>query len=429
MDPNETIESLKKDLQTFIDSGKATDKAIADLKAQVEATTKALQEKQDFDRTFHLSGVDSGKVKFAATLGAFFARQIAKKEFGGNLDHVTGYQGEFKEMGEQMHSKAASFQVDSSGGLLVPTALLINEFVDNYRPDPETIFDLGARKVDLAPGTGTAVIPRKTGNSTSYTLSENGTPMVSALTLENVQITPHRHSVLTGISNRLMFSVPEIMRIWTEDMMREWDIASQLFALYGSGQNPQPTGLYNVGGVLSVDLAALTGDSAAGRFMSYTDIANLEDALLLADAPLKPSHGLLVHPRAVRQMKTERIAQYSGVTTQAGTMPVFANNAALASISSENLTKAIGYKFAANTQIVKNRTYGSSSAGMDVFFGDWSQLGVYNFGMKLKTSDQATVGGVNAWSNDLTYIMVDGEIDILVKQPKALVIGKGLIYA
>lgn len=107
-------------------------------------------------------------------------------------------------------------------------------------------------------------------------------------------------------------------------------------------------------------------------------------------------------------------------------MPVLANNAALASISSENIAKAIGYRFAVSTQMAKTRTIGGSSDGTDVFFGDWSQLAVYNFGMRLKTSDTATAGGVSAFESNLTHIMIDGEIDVLVRQPKALVLGTGI---
>lgn len=421
----EVIE-LEKNLQTLIDSGKANDKQLGDVRAELDATKKALQSVQDFQRTFHLSGKDSGTDRFAGVLGGAIARSMAAKHYNGNLDRVPGYQGEFKEMAEQMHEKAATYNVDADGGLLVPTALLINELVDTFRPSPSTIFDLGARKIDLAPGTGSAVIPVKDSNSTAYALAENGAPTMSALKFSNKQISPKRHAVISSISNRLMFSVPTIMQIWNDDMQREWDIMTQLFALYGTGQSPQPQGLYNTAGKLTVALNTLNGTATDGRTMSYTDIANLEDALLEADAPLSPSYGLLFAPKVLRQLKTERTKLYSGASTLDATMPVLANNAALASISSENIAKAIGYRFAVSTQMVKTRTIGGSSDGTDVFFGDWSQLAVYNFGMRLKTSDTATAGGVSAFESNLTHIMIDGEIDVLVRQPKALVLGTGI---
>jgi HK97 family phage major capsid protein len=425
---------LSKKLSEMADKGNATESQLKELKTSLEGVQKEIQNIKAFNNAYNVSGIESSHSKFAAALGGILARSMASQMHGkkalaavskSELDSVKGYSGEFKEMGEAIFEKAATFSIDSDGGLLVPTQLMVSEFVDNFRPDPETIFDLGARLIDLTPGTGIIVIPRKTGNSTTYTLSENGTPTLSKVSMETVELSPKRIAVLTSISNTLLFSQQAVLDIWQKDMLRELNISRQMFVLYGTGSNGQPLGLYSTPGINTVALNTITSDTN-GRAMSYTDVGFLEDALLSVDAPIGPNSAALFIPKLLKQMKQERVAQYSGASGNAGTLPILANNAALASISRDSIVKAIGYKIATLTNLVKTRTVGTSTDGTDVFFGNWEQARVYNWGTRVKTSDLAYAGGVSAFTDNVTHVQMESQFDTFFTNPANFVVGSGI---
>jgi HK97 family phage major capsid protein len=399
------------------------EKTIATVVEKMERIQADIKDMAQKAASFNVSGVadefgidrkDAGKFQAGSLLKALHAKSISQK-MGVALDRVEGYNGREKELGEQMITKAAEFGNDSSGGVFVPNSVL-GDFVDTLRPNERVLLDAGAKMVTLPSGTGTIQLPRKLTNTSGSDLAENGAPSNSDLTWELMTLAPHRTSALSSVSNRLTFSVADYVRILREDLIKTVLLRMQLAAIYGTGAAGQVLGIKNDPKALTLAL----GGGSAGKVSRYTDVAKFEDQLMSANADTTGAV-LITHPNVIRNMKAERVNQYSG---QTGGQPVFAFQPA--QMTNDQLRKQMGYEFQTLTQIKNDQTVGSDTDCADILFGRFDNLSFYTWGgMKLKVSDQATIGSLSAFTNNLQFIMADVEYDVLFRQPKELLVVTG----
>lgn len=419
-------EQIVNDLKGAIEQMKSLggmEQKVKEFSEKLESLEKSQKEMAQKAAAFNVSGVseefgvapeDARKFNAGALLKAIHAHAIAQNA-GVAVEKVAGYTGRERELAEQMKVKAAEFGQDGSGGLFVPHDIM-SDFVDTLRPSERLLVDAGARLVSLPAGTGTLSLPRKLSNSVAYDLAENGAPTTSDLTWEMRNLTPHRTSATSSVSNRLTFSVPGYVNILRDDLIKTVLLRMQFAALYGSGVAGAPMGLkYDP---KAATLAA--GGGSAGKTIRYTDVADFEDELMELDAALEGSV-LITHPRVIRNMKIERVKQFSGQTTGA---PVF--NFDSMRLDNAALDKAVGYPVKSYTAIPVNQTVGGDADCSDIFFGRADELSMYTWGgIAFKVSKEATVNGLSAFSNNLLHIQADVEYDVLWRQPKQMLVVTG----
>jgi len=420
-------EQIIKDLQGAIEQMKALggmDQKVKEYSDKLETLEKSVTEMKQKTAAFNVSGVseefgiapeDARKFNAAALLKSLHAHAIAQTA-GVNVEKVAGYNGRERELAEQMRTKAAEFGNDGSGGLFVPSDIMA-DFVDTLRPSDRILLDAGARMVNLPSGTGTLSLPRKLSNSVAYDLAENGVPTPSDLGWEMRNLTPHRTSATSSVSNRLTFSVPGYVNILRDDLIKTVLLRMQFAALYGTGNSGAPLGLKNDPKAATY---AADGAGSAGKTVRYTDVADFEDVLMELDASLEGSV-LITHPRVIRNMKIERVKQFSGQTTGS---PVLQFNTPR--LDNAALEKAVGYGIKSYTAIPVNQTVGGDTDCADIFFGRADELSMYTWGgVAFKMSKEATVNGLSAFSANLLHIQADVEYDILWRQPKQMLVVTG----
>lgn len=120
---------------------------------------------------------------------------------------------------------------------------------------------------------------------------------------------------------------------------------------------------------------------------------------------------LITNPKALRKLKKQRIAQFSGDT---GGSYI---NAPL--LTDESLSKAIGLNCYTTTQLPVNLVKGSSSDCTEVYFGNWSDLMIAQWG---SVEILATNIGGNAWAQNAIEVRLIFNCDIGVRSGASFVL-------
>jgi HK97 family phage major capsid protein len=287
------------------------------------------------------------------------------------------------EMGKKINKRAQGFYIPTdvltrdlnvttatAGGHTVATDLLSGSFIDMLR-NKMSVVNLGATMMnDLV---GNISIPRQTGGSTSYWVSESGAVTESAAAFDQVTLSPETVGAFSDISRRLLLqsslSVEAFVR---NDLATSLALEIDRAAINGSGSSNQPTGILNVSGIGSV-----TGGTN-GAAPDWADIVDLESAVAIDNADMG-TLGYLTNAKVRGKLLQTEKASSTGQF-------IWADNNTLR-----------GYHAEVSNQVPSTLTKGSSSVCSAIIFGNWNDLLIGTWGgidINIDTSTGSASGTV-----------------------------------
>lgn len=152
----------------------------------------------------------------------------------------------------------------TAGGDFVQTTVLGSSLIELLR-NRMAVKRLGA--VTLSGLTGNVAIPSQTAAATAAWGTEIATGSLSAQTIGQLSLTPHRLYALTAYSKQLLAqSTVDVEAFVRNDLMLILAIALDLAAIAGSGASSQPTGILNTSGIGSV---TFSGAATWAKMISF----------------------------------------------------------------------------------------------------------------------------------------------------------------
>lgn len=144
----------------------------------------------------------------------------------------------------------------TAGGNLVGTDLVPSSFIELLRARA-VVAGLGARM--LSGLVGNVAIPKQTGASTAYWLTNEATAITeSNHTFGQLSLTPKHVGAYTEVSRQLMMqSTPAVDQLVMDDFARVLALAIDKAALEGAGSGGEPTGISNTANIGSVSGGSL----------------------------------------------------------------------------------------------------------------------------------------------------------------------------
>lgn len=309
-----------------------------------------------------------------------------------------------KDVVEQATRKAIdSGTAGSGGGFVIPSEYLSEEFIETLRAN-SVLFRAGA--TELRDLTGKPVrIPRQIASGSVYWIGENSTINLSDPSFGAVDLTPKTMAMRNQYS-RLMdiLANPKALDLIQRDMAKAAALELDRAGLRGSGTSNQPTGIVNVSGIGSYAIGTNGGSLSVDDL--YGMIGVLEDANAMSGKV-----ALITHPKALRKLKKQRIAQFSGDTGgEYVVQPLLTDDA---------LSKAIGLPCLTTTQIPTNLTKGTSTDCSEVYLANWEELLV---GMWGGIEILATNVGGNAWAQNAIEVRLVQNVDFQVRHTQSFVV-------
>ena len=334
-----------------------------------------------------LPGVNEGKQQFS------FLKAIRAIRWNDWND--AGFE---KEVFDQTRKRAMSQGTDSAGGYLVATQHIVELIEMLY--DRAVCIALGATVLgDL---TGSPVeIPKQTGGATAYWPGENAAITGSDLTLDQLSLTPKVVGCLVKLSNRLIqLSNPSAEAMVRRDIATALALAIDLKALRGDGTSNTPTGIANTSGINTVAIGTSGGVFDFDIAMQMIDELDIDNAL-------KGKLGFAFHAKVKGKMKRERIPQFSGDGKGAYVMMPMTDAV---------LKERLGYAFETTNQIPTNLTKGSGTNLSEVYFGNWEELLIANWGaMQIMASQETS----DAFEKNQTWVRILQDVDIGVRHAQS----------
>ncbi len=298
-----------------------------------------------------------------------------------------------KEVFDQTKKRAMAAS-SGTGQFIVPEEY-IPEMIELLRSKIVTT-KLGVR---LMAGLTTAPIdiPKQTSGATGYWVNENNEITESELAFGQITMSPRQVGALVALSNRLVrMSAPSAEGIIREDIASCLARSVDSAILRGSGVAGQPLGIANTPGINTVELAT------NGDVPTWDDFFDIEYALD-EDNALEGKLGYCFHPAIRRVLVKTKVAQFSGDTGGAYMLqPV--NNA--------KIQDWLGYPFETTTQIPVNLTYGTATNCTEIYFGNWNECIVGQWGaLEIMASDVAG----DAFKKVQTMVRIVQEVDVAIR--------------
>lgn len=339
----------------------------------------------------------------AFSIGKVIAAQVLARE--GVKDPWARVGGEFeKSVVEQATTKALDTgTAGSGGGYVVPQEYVADVIEMLYAQ--ATVIRAGATVLSGLKGSPVR-IPKQLGSGTVYWVGQNATITAADASFGEVQMTPKTMAMRTQFSNLLnLASNPAAEQLIRADFARTAALELDRVALRGSGSSNQPLGVKGVSGISTYAIGTNGGPLALDDLYSLQGL--LEDANVIGEKV-----ALITNPKALRKLKKQRIAQYSGDT--GGTyalMPTI--------LTDESLSKALGVQCLTTTQLPVNLTKGSSSDCTEVYYANWSDLLIGLWG---DVEILATNIGGNAWAQNAVEVRFILNVDLAVRHPESFVL-------
>jgi len=343
-------------------------------------------ESQIKQRSVSLPGLEDEKQKFS------FLKMIRGIRFNDWRD--AGFE---KEVLEQT-AKAMGTTTGEAGGYLVPTQY-VAELIEMLRAEA-VVIQLGATVLTELVGSPVE-IPRQTGGATAYWVGENEAITESELSLGQLSLAPKAVAALVKISNRLLkLASPSAEAMVRRDIAQAIALAIDLAALRGSGVGAEPLGIANTPNINTIEIGENGGDFLPEHIIEME--GKLEDA-----NALRGRLGICWHGKVKRKIKKMRIPQYSGDT---------GGEYLMLPMSDQQLRDILGYDFRTSSQIPTNLTKGTGTNLSEVYFGNWQELIIGQWGgMEIMASQETS----DAFAKNQTWIRVIQEVDIGLRHPES----------
>lgn len=290
--------------------------------------------------------------------------------------------------------KDMSMGSNSAGGYIVPS-IYIAELIEMLTAK-SVVISMGATVLNNLQGSPVQ-IPRQSGGATGYWVGENVKIDSSDLSLEQVSLTPKKVGALVKLSNSLLkLSNPSAEALVRRDIANAIALKIDLAALRGLGASYQPKGVNLQTGLNTVAIGATGGN------ITYDHLIDMEYSLA-EDNALQGKLGFIFHPCVRRNLLKRKVAQYSGDT----------GGAYIVAPTTEQIFQNwLGYPYKMTTQIPINLTKAGGTGLTEIYFGNWEELIIGQWGgMELMASQETS----DAFEKDQTWVRILQEVDIAVR--------------
>lgn len=255
----------------------------------------------------------------------------------------------------------AGLSPTSGGSNLVATNLLTGSFIDLLR-NKARVLGLGGQI--LSGLVGNVDIPRQKAAGQVYWVGENQTLTQTGAQFDKVSLSPKHIGALSVISrNMLQQTTPDVEMLARADLLATIALGIDAAALYGSGSGYQPLGVANQAGIGSV----VGGTNGAA--ITLDNLIDLETSVASQNADAD-NMAYLTNARVVGALKKLKSSTGQYLWTNS---PIGQRSATPGEIN--------GYSVARTNQARSALTKGTGTNLSEIFFGDWSQLLVGEWGV------------------------------------------------
>jgi HK97 family phage major capsid protein len=246
------------------------------------------------------------------------------------------------------------------GGNLVQTVLDSANFIDLLR-NRAMVMRLGGRM--LSGLVGNLDIPRQTTAGTVYWVPEDGNVTQTDIRFDLLQFRPKTMGMLYAITRLMMLQgTPDVEQLVRDDLRIGMALELDRVSLYGLGTGGEPRGIANTPGINSVAIGA------NGGAPTWATIVNLETEVAADNADIG-TLGYLTNARTRGKLKTTEKATNTGIFL----MPEV--------LSPDGMNQLNGYRAAISNQVRGDRVRGSGTNLSDIFYGNWSDLMIGEWGI------------------------------------------------
>jgi HK97 family phage major capsid protein len=250
---------------------------------------------------------------------------------------------------------------------------------------------------------GNVSLPRQTGASTAQWVAESGTVTASDATFDSVTLTPKTVGALSRISRRLLLqSVPGIEEIIRKDLMAVIGLSIDQAALTGTGLSNQPTGIITDSGVSVVAIGTNGGAPVWATVVAMVGAAAAENALA-------GNLGFLTNGN----VQAKLMGTFTNSTY--GEVPLWGANP-------DGTGTVAGYKALTSNQVPANLTKGTGTNLSALFFGNWADLVIGQWGALEVAIDESTY-----FSSGDIQLRVLADVDIAIRHPESFVVCKDVV--
>ena len=255
----------------------------------------------------------------------------------------------------------AGLSATSGGGTLVSTNLLTGSFVEMLR-NKARVFQMGAQV--LSGLVGNIDIPRQKAQGTTYWVGEGQVLSQTGAGFDKVSMSPKHIGALSIITrNMLMQATPDVEMLARADLLATMALGIDGAALFGTGTQYQPLGIANQAGVNSV----ICGPNGAA--ITIDNLIDMETAVALGNADSE-SMAYLTNPAVVGALKKLKSTTGQYLWTNS---PIGQRTGTPGEIN--------GYTVARTTQARRGLTKGTGTNLSEIYFGDWSQCLIGEWGV------------------------------------------------
>lgn len=293
-------------------------------------------------------------------------------------------QGFFVPMDIQTRSLTKA--VFGEGGYTVATELLAANFIDLLR-NRMVVRQAGATV--LAGLVGDVTIPRQTGAGTAFWVAESGAPTATRQTGDQVALSPKTVGAFTDVSRKLLLqSSLDVEAFVRTDLASVLALAIDLACLHGTGVSNQPRGIASTTGI-----GAVVG-GADGAAPTWAHIVALETEVAVRNADVG-GMAYVTNSRVRGRLKT---------TSKAGTEAIM--------VWEPDAMPLNGYRALVSNQVRGDLTRGSGTNLSAIFFGNWSDLIIGQWGALDVLVDPYTGG-----TSGTVRVVALQDVDVAVRQP------------
>jgi len=277
----------------------------------------------------------------------------------------------------------------SQGGYLVGTDLLSKSFIELLRN--KMVAQAAGAKV-LSGLVGDIAIPKQSGGATAYWVSEGSAPDESNQTVEQVALSPKSIAAFTDYTRKLLLqSSIDVEAFVRDDLATVLALGIDLAVFHGSGTGAEPTGIQNTTGVATVAIGSDGGDP------TWSHIVDLETEVAQDNADI----GSLAY---ITNAKVRGKLKKTAINATYGDKMVWENSN----------TPLNGYKAFVTNQVKSDLTKGSGTNLSAIFFGNWGDVIIGQWGTLDILVDPYTGG-----TSGTVRIIAFQDVDIAVRHPES----------
>jgi HK97 family phage major capsid protein len=287
----------------------------------------------------------------------------------------------------------------SGGSNMVATNLLAGSFIDLLR-NKARVLAMGAQM--LSGLVGNVDIPRQKAAGQTYWVGEGGALTQTGGQFDKVSLSPKHIGALSVITrNMLQQSTPDIEMMVRSDMLQTIALGVDAAALYGTGSSFQPLGIANQSGIGSV----LGGTN--GGALTIDNLIDLETFVASNNAD-DGALAYLTNAKAVGALK--KLKSTTGEYLWSNS-PLGQRSGTPGEIN--------GYTVARTNQARSSLAKGTGTNLSEVYFGDWSQVIVGEWGVVEILPNPYAAGIYEAGGVELRVLQ---SLDIGVRHPQSFAV-------